>query len=358
MNKDNLPRLSIDPKLLLILVGSFLTRVPFLFAGYGIDPDAWRIAYTGLNLWYNGVYDASRLPGYPVPEFIAAIIVPQGSAAAMNLTSALLSMACIWLFSRIIVPYRLKYPLMATASFAFVPLLFLNSVCSMDFIWSFFFFLASIYSMQNARYVVAGVLLGLGVGSRISYVAALLPFLFLINEIPFSRNWWKSSTKLILSTTVIAVVCFVPVYLRYGKHFFAYVPTSLNLVEFIWKITIGPFGLMGLMALAVGTGFFSVKRLDMPKRTAYAFVLFLFDLWIGIHKAARGPQLPLTSAALPFDFALSGGEPPGTSGRHGSFYSVAVCLSCVQRRVSPSWPDPLRSVSPFTLDGIPKKSYA
>src|SRR5262245_61707159 len=55
-----------------------LARAPFLGHGYGGDPDAWRVLLAARGLLETGVYLPSRAPGYPLPEYAAALMLGLG----------------------------------------------------------------------------------------------------------------------------------------------------------------------------------------------------------------------------------------------------------------------------------------
>ena len=67
-----------------------LSRVPFLFSGYGLDPDSWEVAITAKHISETGVYEVSRFPGYPVHEFICSLFY-NGGYVAPNLLSTIIS---------------------------------------------------------------------------------------------------------------------------------------------------------------------------------------------------------------------------------------------------------------------------
>jgi hypothetical protein len=47
-----------------------LSRIPFLYAGYGIEEDSWGIALAAFHTHLSGIYEPSRLPGHPVQELV------------------------------------------------------------------------------------------------------------------------------------------------------------------------------------------------------------------------------------------------------------------------------------------------
>ena len=48
----------------------FLSRLPFLSAGYGSEEDAWLLPLTAKNIALSGRYELSRAPGHPLQEII------------------------------------------------------------------------------------------------------------------------------------------------------------------------------------------------------------------------------------------------------------------------------------------------
>ena len=62
----------------LLALAYVVSRAPFISIGYGTDPDAWRVALSGLWLWDHHEFYPSRLPGYPVPEFASAAVIKGG----------------------------------------------------------------------------------------------------------------------------------------------------------------------------------------------------------------------------------------------------------------------------------------
>ena len=48
----------------------FVSRLPFISAGYGVEEDSWGIVLAGAHTYLTGIYEPSRFPGHPVHEFI------------------------------------------------------------------------------------------------------------------------------------------------------------------------------------------------------------------------------------------------------------------------------------------------
>src|SRR5205085_12324736 len=105
----------------------FAVRIPLARYGFGTDPDSWRVALTGHYLLAHGQYYPSRLPGYPLQEFVVAPFTLLGSFA-VNLETAAAALIGVYIFGRIVLWLGLPRPALLTIGFAFTPLLIINSV--------------------------------------------------------------------------------------------------------------------------------------------------------------------------------------------------------------------------------------
>ncbi|MBL0103402.1 MAG: hypothetical protein IPP51_06330 [Bacteroidetes bacterium] len=54
----------------------FVSRLPFLSAGFGLDGDSWSVSIAARLLHNTGEYVPSRLPGYPVHELLCSLMSP------------------------------------------------------------------------------------------------------------------------------------------------------------------------------------------------------------------------------------------------------------------------------------------
>jgi hypothetical protein len=198
--------------LLLLLAVVVVSRLPFLWAGYGADADAWMVARAADRLWHTGIYEPSRLPGYPLHEIIMAPMVVSGGAPPANgftLVASLLALI-IW--------YRLaartsRFPLLSTAGLAFMPLFWIPSDTTIDYVWSLLFILLSLTGLRNRRISVAGICLGLAVGFRPANAVATLPLLTLLL---LQEKSPVKATRFVLWAVAISAVAFTPLIMRYG----------------------------------------------------------------------------------------------------------------------------------------------
>ncbi len=226
-----------------------ISRAPFVNISYGTDPDAWRLALTGFWLWDHGEFYPSRLPGYPVPELGTALVVKGGYLATNSLT-VIISIIGLWFFAAIVSKLQVPNRALAVAGFAFTPLIWINSMTTMDYMWALTFTLGAYYFVIERRSFLAGVMLGLAIGSR-STAALML--------VPLAAYMWRDGLKHELrpfTVTVLsaALIAWIPVYWKYGLSFLDFYDSRvgyLNVLRLLGKDTLGLLGAMAVIAATV-----------------------------------------------------------------------------------------------------------
>ena len=226
-----------------------ISRAPFLGIGYGTDPDAWRVALSGYWLWEHGEFYPSRLPGYPVPELASAAFI-KGGALATNTLTMLVSLAGVWFFAGIARRVELPNRGLVVVAFAFTPLLWINSMTTMDYMWALTFLLASYYFLIGRNVFIAGVLLGLAIGSRSTTALMLLPLCMYL---------WRDDRRdevrgFAVTALGVAMIAWVPIYWEYGTDFLNFYDSKvgyLNVLRLLGKDTLGLFGAMAVIAAAL-----------------------------------------------------------------------------------------------------------
>lgn len=232
----------------------FLSRYPFLNAGYGNDPDAWLIANVAQHLARTGEYTASRLPGYPLPEFVYSVyyLMGLGKPIILNGTTALLSSVGFLLFSLIlkICGSKDKDYILGSLALAFTPIIFINSTNSMDYIWALTFILASTFFVLIDKILIGAAFPGLAIGSRVTSGAMLLPLIILI-----MRRHQKDNLGMLvgfsLVTSVIGALFYVPVFLRYGPGFLTFSGNYPPLLWIVYSASVVVWGTIGSVVLAL-----------------------------------------------------------------------------------------------------------
>ncbi len=186
------------------------SRIPWLDLGYGTDPDAWRVALTGKYLWAEGDYLPSRLPGYPLHEFITAAMI-KGGWVWTNLSTVLISLVGVYVFARLARELNIANRGALTIAFAFAPLLWINSVMTMDYMWALTFMLAAYLALLRRAPTLAGLSLGVAAGFRLPSLVMLLPFWLLL-----WRTGRREDLRPLTATAAAAtLVAYTPVLMRY-----------------------------------------------------------------------------------------------------------------------------------------------
>ena len=143
--------------LIVALIAVVASRWPFLDAGYGTSPDAWRVADAARHIAQTGQYEASRLPGYPLHEIVCSLFW-QGGPIALNGLSAAMSLAAalaVWLIAR---QLGCRDAALCALAFAATPVVFINSVSSKDYVWATAFVLWAVHAALGRHPARCGVL--------------------------------------------------------------------------------------------------------------------------------------------------------------------------------------------------------
>jgi hypothetical protein len=224
------------------------SRIPWIDNGYGTKPDAWRIALSGYWLWDRHEFYPSRLPGYPIPELSYAALFKGGWIATNSLT-IVVSLVGVWFFARIVRELELPNPALIIAGFAFTPLLWINSMNTMDYTWALTFILGCYYFLLMDNDLAAGIALGLAVGSRLPSAAMLVPFV---------AYMWRSGKRdeirtFFVSVVAVALLAFSPIIWKYGPSFLNFYDAKVGYREVIRLLAKDSLGLAGAAAIIVAT---------------------------------------------------------------------------------------------------------
>ena len=115
-------------------------------------------------------------PGYPVQEYVCSWFWRTGPAG-LNALDAFFCMAAVVWFALICREYGCRDWWLAGLALAFVPIVYVNSVASKDFLWALAFLLGAWWCAMRRYPIRAGLLLGLAMGCRITSGAAALPII-------------------------------------------------------------------------------------------------------------------------------------------------------------------------------------
>jgi hypothetical protein len=230
----------------------FSSRLPFLYAGYGVEEDSWGIALAAFHTKLTGMYEPSRLPGHPVQELIYSVLWGAGPIVYNGLCAFFSSVAVVF-FALILKQLNFKHFFIASLAFAFIPVYFISSTYTIDFVWTEAFALISFYCLLKNNFLLCGIFLGLAIGCRITSGAMLLPFML----IAWQNNQLKQNVLTLLKISVpmalVAFIVFVPVIQQFGLSFFMYYDQFPYppVAKVLYKMVIGVFGLVGTVAMGV-----------------------------------------------------------------------------------------------------------
>jgi hypothetical protein len=292
-----LKSLSEKQQLLILLLLTAITRLPFIFDGYGVEEDSWGLVVNAFEMKQTGHYVASRFPGHPLQEYVYRLIYDQ-PAWVYNIFSVLASLMAVGYFFKALKKIQFKGAFAASLMFCFTPVFYIAGTYTIDFAWTVAFVMASFYFLLDRKFIVCGIMLGMATGCRLTSEMFLLPWLI----IAWNAFDWKSSVKdfmkIAVPAVVIGILWFVPAYQVYGRAFFDYSDQFPYppMAKVIYKATIGVFGLTGMIAL----GIFGIVSLNVwRKKQLSPVTLFTSErlmlvcvVVIGLHIASylRLPQ--------------------------------------------------------------------
>jgi hypothetical protein len=259
-----------------LVVSAFLvllTRLPWLGHDYGSDPDSYRVVGTARTLLHGGVYEPSRLPGYPAYEFLT-VLTADAPPWASNLVTALFSGAAFLLMALLLRQLQVRRYLLLALGFVMVPVVYISSCCTMDYLPSMTLGLGAAYALFRQRPLLAGVLLGLSTGCRLTASVMALPLCLWIWLEADWRPALRTTLRFGLAALAVAALSFLPVWRIYGAGFFTffdndgYPPLGVVLARsttLVW----GAVGSAALLLLWCGLPWYrrhAGRRLQDPRR--------------------------------------------------------------------------------------------
>jgi hypothetical protein len=242
-----------------------VSRLALLGHGYGGDPDAWRAISAAQHLLDTGTYVPSRVPGYPLPEYVDALLLylGVGSSLVIGLVSALLSGVSAALFFTLLSPLGRTRAVAGALALAFTPVVYVASLGAMDYLWGLTFFLAATSCMLSRRIWWAAILLGLAAASRPSYALGIVPLVLLYVDFEprrlRDRAGWRPLAVLTVCSGLIALAFFVPAFLAVG---FQTPKVYGDWKYLLYNVSLGLFGVVGVLGvtLAVVSAWFNRRR--------------------------------------------------------------------------------------------------
>ena len=231
----------------LILSAAYVVSRAFLLPlGFGVDSDAWRIARSGAEWLSSGIYNPSRTPGYPSMELAAGIL---RNPIALNAFVALLGFGAVIAFYMLCRQFRVGRSKLATAVFAFMPLFWVFSASSMDYVPSLCIALFAFVLAGEHRAALAGILFGLALTFRPATIVLLPALIYYTHRNGGIRAaMWSATTAI-----SIAIVCFASLYFVYEIPFTGPFSGGMSFgrrLLFTGYRAFGAFGAGGWIAIA------------------------------------------------------------------------------------------------------------
>jgi hypothetical protein len=242
--------------------------LPRCFIDYGENGDAMdnaadaiRIARLGLR---EGILQGVRWPpGIPLFIYLLAAVVPWGGHVAANLLVFAFYIGSVLVFQRI--TRNLPNRALLTAMFALTPLLLVNAAVTQDFVPGTFFVLAAFLALDRRRYLLAGILLGIATGFRITNVLLILSAaLYIVTRERQLPIWARLRSVVMVS--FIAILCglvwYSPFIYYSGLGWRYFVPTRHGEV-FLMGFAYNTVYVWGPIALATIIGVVAYERNEL-----------------------------------------------------------------------------------------------
>ena len=189
----------------------FISRIPFLNMGFGSDLDSWIYADTGFAIFKTGKYFVSRGIGFPLYEFLTALLLKideavfQSDWVLTNALSMVSAFICIILFYKILSKWKIEQKELLLLGFTFMPIIWKNSTSTMDYMLSLMFILLSLYLILNGKFSLSAIALGFAVGVRPTNGVMLFPLLYLVG-----REKRREMFRFVMIFFIISFLFFIP----------------------------------------------------------------------------------------------------------------------------------------------------
>lgn len=275
-----------------------LLKVPYLSLGFGPEEDAWGHVYNIIEMYEQGHYIISRLPGHPAYEAIMFLFFPMIKVPfIINLLSAVAAAFAISEFFKLLQLNGSKNPLLWTLSFGMMPAFFLGSTYAIDYAFSIWWMLRSTRLLFQGRVMQSGFSLGVATAFRITSLALVLPaVLYFIKKKAVTKEY----VSFTLTALSVSLLFYAPVIYTYGLDFFDYhKPPATGYLKALYKFMPGSLGILGTLAfIGISIQFFRGNRGDLIQILAKpSSVFFLTTSLLFLVSYVRLPEK--TAFAIP-----------------------------------------------------------
>lgn len=221
------PRINLDtdltrfPYSIYLLVVFVISRLPFLNLGFSAftspkDSDTLALVNSAYLLKYFHIYTVSRYPGYPFYEIFNSLLI-SGGWIFTNTATAVISFMALILFGKILTLFEIENKALLILTFAFFPIIWINSTITMDYLWGLtFILLACLYSFKG-KYGLAGIAIGFAFATRFTSLFMCVPLVYWMQRRKVSG---RTIVSFISTSFFTSVILFLPVLFKYKLEFF------------------------------------------------------------------------------------------------------------------------------------------
>ncbi len=209
------------PAVIYLALIFFISRIPFINLGFSAftsptDQDVLAVVNSAYLLRYEHIYTVSRFPGYPFFEIFNSLLIG-GGWILTNFATSIISFLSLILFGKILNQLKLKNRALLLLTFAFIPVIWINSTITMDYMWALLFVLASCFLIFTGKFHSAGFFIGIATSTRFTSIFMAIPLIYwmLIKKVDS-----KKIREFILIGFFSSVVMFLPVLYNYHLEFF------------------------------------------------------------------------------------------------------------------------------------------
>ena len=268
---------------IIVFAVALAMRLPFLFAGYGVEEDSWGHVLNAALIFENGQYEISRLPGHPLLEALLLTLWKVHSPFIYNAFAALAGAGATTIFFRLVYQHTPKLAFWWAIAFSAVPVFYIASTYTIDYAIALFFVLLSFEALQEQKFERSGIWLAVATGFRITSLGFILPFAYWImtnKEAERSRALrLRNTMKVAVISTIVSVVFYIAPIVEYGAAFFNFHrPPYPDTLQIIYKMLIGPWGLIGLAGLGIVVLILAFRSKIL--RFSHKPFVFLFSIYL------------------------------------------------------------------------------
>ncbi len=277
----------------LLFAIAFALRLPFLFYGYGVEEDSWGHVLNAAIMTETGVYEISRLPGHPLFEALLLILYKVHSPFLYNLPAAIAGAYSVSVFYRIAQSQHIKLAFWWALAFSMVPVVFISSTYTIDYSIALLFILLAFEATLQQNEEKAGLWLAIAVAVRLTSLGMLLPLGYLFFRDKRSEKSLalrlRRVVKLFFVTVFLSLIFYIPPINQYGSAFFNFhKPPYPDVVEAFYKMSIGVWGVLGMIAVAIML--VALLKKGVLKVSNASFTMLLLTFFVYGFAYARMPE--------------------------------------------------------------------